>query len=355
MARGIGRLILIVWALAGCDDAGVDVGDAGAVDSAPLDAATGAMGDAVADVAVDAMPDAQPDAMTDAFPGRPPDRGVDPEPARRMNHIQVRGTHNSYHIANPSTIDEWDYTHRPLSEQLGAQGVRQFELDVHWRPELEGFAVYHLPVVDDLTVCHLFVDCLREIDDWLNDNPDEGPVFVLVEPKDDVDPHFVRDHYDTLEAEIRASVAPWRLLTPDDVRGEHPDLRTAVLSDGWPSLHAARGRAMFVLLDSGESRTAYVEPDPTLAGRAIFPAGGPDRPWSGVMLRDGAVEGAEGTRAFVAEGYLVRTRADDLQTFAVALDSGAHMVSTDYPDVLRFADDAPERCNPVSADACEAP
>lgn len=294
-----------------------------------------------------------PDAMPDFGPDEPPERGADPYPELRMNHIQVRGTHNSYHIAYEPTIAEWRYTHLPLPEQLGAQGVRQFELDVHWRDETQDFAVYHLPFVDDLSVCPLFVECVRDIDRWLRDNPDEGPVFVLVEPKDDVDEHLVRDHFDTLEAAIRDTAAPWRLLTPDDVRGDHPDLRTAVLTDGWPSLHHARGRAMYVLLDGGESRAAYVAPDATLAGRVLFPAGGPDMPWSGFMLRDGAVDEAEGTRRFSAEGYIVRTRADDPETMATALESGAHMFSTDFPDMLRFPGDVPEICNPVSApDGC---
>src|SRR5215212_8040257 len=50
----------------------------------------------------------------------------------RLNHIQMKGTHNSYHIAPEGAIDDWRYTHAPLDIQLAAQGVRKVELDTHY-------------------------------------------------------------------------------------------------------------------------------------------------------------------------------------------------------------------------------
>lgn len=341
------------------DAVAVDVGadgsrpDGSALDGSALD---GSMPD-------ESMPDGSepdatpPDAELDATPepdlgpDLPPARGPDPHPELRLGHVQLRGTHNSDHVAYPVTIEDWRYTHPPLTEQLSAQGVRQFELDVHWHPDIAAFRVYHLPGIDDQSVCDRFTDCLDEIDRWLRLHPDDGPVMVLVEPKDDVDPEPVAAHLDALDAEIRAAVAPWRLLLPDDVRGEHPDLPTAVRAGGWPSLHEARGRVMFVLLDTEATRDAYVRDAPTLDGRVFFPAADDDpaAPWGAVLLRDGAVRDADGTRALAAEGYLVRTRADDPAEFEAALDSGAHAISTDHQDTLRFDGDAPLRCNPVTA------
>ena len=70
------------------------------------------------------------------------------EPAPlRLNHLQVIGSHNSYHLAPreelasalealaPSLFREIDYTHLPLTEQLEEHGIRQFELDVVADPE----------------------------------------------------------------------------------------------------------------------------------------------------------------------------------------------------------------------------
>ena len=56
----------------------------------------------------------------------------EPEPLR-INHIQVLGTHNSYHIEPfGPTIRAYDYTHEALDIQAEDFGVRQFELDVWW-------------------------------------------------------------------------------------------------------------------------------------------------------------------------------------------------------------------------------
>jgi hypothetical protein len=66
----------------------------------------------------------------------------------RLNQIQVLGTHNSYHLApeppmlaalGPRARDI-EYSHRPLTEQLSALGVRKFELDVFADPEGGRFA-----------------------------------------------------------------------------------------------------------------------------------------------------------------------------------------------------------------------
>ena len=65
----------------------------------------------------------------------------------RLNHVQVLGTHNSYHIEprpallaliasiDPLAAASFEYTHRPLDEQLGLLGIRQVELDVFADPD----------------------------------------------------------------------------------------------------------------------------------------------------------------------------------------------------------------------------
>ena len=51
----------------------------------------------------------------------------------RINHIQMKGTHNSYHVEPLfSPTREYMYTHQTLDVQASQQGVRQFELDVWW-------------------------------------------------------------------------------------------------------------------------------------------------------------------------------------------------------------------------------
>ena len=85
----------------------------------------------------------------------------DPEPLR-INHIQVLGTHNSYHIKPfGPTIRAYDYTHEQLHVQAEDFGVRQFELDVWWDPRGQLY-VYHNQY-DFRTNCATFEDCLNTL------------------------------------------------------------------------------------------------------------------------------------------------------------------------------------------------
>src|SRR3972149_10587493 len=78
----------------------------------------------------------------------------------RLNHVQVLGTHNSYHIQpRPALLQaiasfdrqaaaSMEYTHRPLDEQFGLLGIRQVELDVFADPARPGlFAVPLGPIL----------------------------------------------------------------------------------------------------------------------------------------------------------------------------------------------------------------
>src|SRR5687767_9095184 len=48
----------------------------------------------------------------------------------RLNQLQSKGTHNSYHMMS-LPIPPWHYTHLPFDQQLETQGVRALEMDVH--------------------------------------------------------------------------------------------------------------------------------------------------------------------------------------------------------------------------------
>ncbi len=63
--------------------------------------------------------------------------------------MQVKGTHNSYHIAGVDTIKPLAYTHVPLDVQFRTQGVRKIELDTHLNYKTNIFEVYHLGTIED--------------------------------------------------------------------------------------------------------------------------------------------------------------------------------------------------------------
>jgi hypothetical protein len=293
-----------------------------------------------------------------------PDAGADIGGGVRLNHLQLKGTHNSYHLPpDELVVPEWDYAHAPLDVQLEDLGVRQVEIDVHWLPE-EGFRVYHIPLLDDRSTCATLQECLGILKSWSDEHPGHIPLFVLIEPKDDIDPHKITGHYDDLDAELLAAWPRARIITPDDVRGTHPDLRTALAAEGWPLLRDSRGKVLFQMLDSGEHRDAYLAPDPTLAGRVMFVRGGPDEPWGSMVEIGSAVGREDEVRTLVEQGYMVRSTADstDPEDAATnparaqaALDAGSHLISTDFPAPVEggywftLPGGGPGRCNPVSA------
>jgi hypothetical protein len=300
--------------------------------------------------AADADADAEP--VPDAAP-RPNDEdiplldGMPPPPDLRMNHVRVRGTHNSYHLKPDNILPDWQYEHLPLDQQLETQHVRQFELDVHYKGD--GFHVYHLPGVDAGSTCDRFVDCLAVLRGWSESHPGHVPIVVLVEPKDDVDNNKIKDHLPELEAEIRGAIPADWLITPDDVRGDAPDVRTAVTTVGWPRLETVRGRTLFVLLDHAETRDALLALHPKTEGSVFFASGDEAEPSSAFLLLDDATGEEERIDAAVRAGYMVRTMAGDAAEVEAALRGGAHTISTDFPMDVPMENDGGPECNPVTA------
>lgn len=331
----------------------------------------------------------------------------------RLNHLQVLGTHNSYHLAPVPAVlarlgergRNLDYTHRTLTDQLEALGIRQFELDVFADPQgghyaspaalrmapgaeppgsevmrRPGFKVLHVQDVDYRTTCATFVACLAEIREWSLANPRHVPLMVLVEAKDGrledpsgmgyVEPVPIdAAQLRAIDAEIRSVFDEAHVITPDVVRGTYATLREAVLTRGWPTLRESRGKILFALDNTGPHRDRYLEGTPSLEGRLMFVSAPPEAPAAAFLKLNEAL-GDEGARIRpqVEAGFLVRTRADtptvearsgDTARRDAAFATGAQFVSTDYPEVSPFgsgyvarlpdAADRPARCNPVTA------
>ncbi|MFP6629735.1 MAG: Ca2+-dependent phosphoinositide-specific phospholipase C [Myxococcota bacterium] len=308
------------------------------------------------------------------------------------------------------------YTHPSLDVQLGEMGIRQFELDVFaeplgfgmqenlyqypfgWHfflPEYpalpgmpfdpalaeDGFKVFHVQDIDFRSTCYTLVACLTTIRDWSLANPRHIPILVLIEVKDDLLPEVVVETppigvipwavpepfsarmFGLLEAEIRSVFGEDHLLTPDDVRGGYETLREAVLSEGWPTLLEASGKVYFALDNGGSYLATYLSPRPSLAGAVMFTSSPPEAAEAAFMKRNDPYDPE--IPGLVADGFLVRTRADVETQEAIANDtarrdqafaSGAHFVSTDYrdPDLLlspyqvAFEGDTTFRCNPIN-------
>ncbi|MFO0945255.1 MAG: Ca2+-dependent phosphoinositide-specific phospholipase C [Planctomycetota bacterium] len=270
----------------------------------------------------------------------------------RINQLQVVGTHNSYHLRPKASMfklatsfnrgaEGWDYEHAPLDVQLD-RGVRSFELDLHYKRG--DFEVFHVPILDDQTSCRDFADCLRLVKTWSDRHPRHVPISFLLEIKDEVvglDPEIKpvdKQGLDLIDKKIRDVFPDDRIITPDQVRGNFATLEEAVLAGAWPLLEESRGKVLFILHEGGNNREMYVEGHPSLAGRAMFVRSEPGRPDAATLVRDNPRD--EEIPKLVKTGYFVRTTADGDVTRnpAAALDrrkraweSGAQIVSTDYP------------------------
>jgi hypothetical protein len=334
------------------------------------------MHDAALDAAASDAADTSPDGARDTGPAFTCPEPIVPIPARteaapegplddvlRVDDLQVKGTHNSYHVEPPDNlVPDWEYTHAPLDVQLEDQGVRALELDAYWDPRCRRYEVFHVGLIDDVTTCALFSDCLTTLRTWSDAHPGHVPIFVQIEAKN---PHdaTAADRLDALDAEIRAIWPDEMRISPDDVMALRASVRDGVVMDGWPTLANARGKTLFFLNDGGEMRDEYTADRTTLAGRAMFAEAGPGEPIESVLVLN--EPGDPRIAAALADGFLVRTRADsggvearanDRTRLDTALASGAHIISTDFPApvdgldyVVEIPDGTPSRCNPVTA------
>lgn len=284
----------------------------------------------------------------------------------RVNQLQAEGTHNSYHQLPPSdAVQDWQYGMPPLDEQLAEHGVRQFELDAWW--DERGFhEVFHAQIVDEETSCALLTECLATLRSWSDANPGHHPLFVWIEPKTSLPPgtngEQIAAFHDALD-----TTWPDRRITPQQVLGEAPDLATAIAEpssdQGWPLLGEVRGTAAFVLLGLGPVHFDYT--NLPFDEQVLFTNGDPGEPWVALTKIDDPVSDEERIREAVADGVVIRTRADgglveplaeDTSRLEAALRSGAHSISTDIPGpderfdyVVSMPDGTPSRCNPVTA------
>src|SRR5918999_4218808 len=337
-----------------------------------------------------------------------------------MNEVQAIGTHNSYHreltepeqatydqiISTPGDYDQFlAYSHARIAPQFERQDVRGLELDLFGDPQgglyahpmvrqrmgrgpLEdpawrepGVKVLHIADLDYATTCGQPTTCLQHARTWSDANPGHVPIPILLELKSSdrraveqggvVAPAWDGPALDALDEEIRSVFSERDMITPDDLRRPGRTLEQSVLRYGWPELERARGKVLFLLdNDPGAIRNAYIAGRPSLQGRVLFTNSRPGQPDAAFIKRNEprGVNTAQ-IQDLVRAGYLVRTRSDlplstvtsgDTAMLEAALASGAHVISTDFPEVgmsarynsdfvARMPDGGTVRCNPVSA------
>ncbi len=346
----------------------------------------------------------------------------------KLNQLQVLGSHNSYHkrmdpklfsfltsinflLPSAYKVEELDYDHESIGDQLDIYKMRGLEIDLYADPsggrfynrqgnvfaglpvasgvdELRkpGFKIMHIPDIDYQTYFYSFKSMLQFLKDWSDMHPNHLPVFLHIETKETTVGDvlgflgfttaikFTPALCDAMDAEIKSVFGDdlAKVITPDQVRGSYTTLEAAVLAGNWPLLGDSRGKFIFAM--EGGAEEEYIQGHPSLQGRAMFVyTEAPGKPESAVLIYNSSVRDEAKIKLAVQQGYIVRTRADDPSkenltgSYAkqeAAFRSGAQIISTDYyrPDPryltqptkytnysCRFPNNDIARINPVSA------
>jgi Phosphoinositide phospholipase C, Ca2+-dependent len=301
-----------------------------------------------------------------------------------INQLQYVGTAESYKLAPSEAMlslirmggrkdaEALDFAQPPLADQLNA-GARSLEFDVAYDPnggqfknpagasmasELldpgyveamskPGFKVIHVLDVDFHSSCVTFKDCLTEVATWSRAHRRHLPILIALHANDARTPMpgatkpvpFDADAFAALDAEIRAIFQPDELITPDQIKGTHADLREAILAGAWPRLGEARGKVMFLLDDKAQKTDLYTGPAKSLQGRPMFVATDEQSPLAAFICIEDPLKDQARIAGAVESGFIVKTRADadtrearDNKTARrdAAFASGAQIVATDF-------------------------
>ena len=324
--------VVLAWALCGCDE----------MSDLPADAvADGGAGDSGDDDAVGG------DAEVDAW--------VEP---LRVNHMQVRGTVKSYFrdwvVRN--TDPPLDYGYPPLDEQAARMGIRQFDFDLYGNGFALGVAEFGGETPEQIH-CDRFDDCLDAVAAYSDAHPNHPPLVLLLGPSPPLPfaerfPFFW--HVDEIERYLAWRFGRERMLSPADLRGEHPDLATAIEQEGWPTLAESRGKIIAVLNERGDTRAEYQEfggldPD----DRFLFQVADLAEPDANEVIfsfEDVGETDIDAIEQLVSAGRLVHTSTDDPVMAHRLRVVGAHMIASHWPDeVMGPLGETPTLCNPVTA------
>lgn len=306
-------------------------------------------------------------------------------PDLALSTIQMIGSHNSYKKAMPANVMallKWvepavaqglDYSHIPIEEQL-ALGLRVFEIDVFHDPEGErysrplgrrlhpltpafneweqaqldapGLKVLHIQDIDYRSHCLTFRECLETFRDFSDANPGHLPIFISLNlktspielPGSTTPLPFDNAGYLNLHRDLESTLGLENLVTPGEVQKDSRSLRERIITFGWPDLSELRGRFIF-LIDEPVSKTAGYLEEFEKHERLLFLSVPSDHDQAAILVMNDPLKAFDDIRARVAEGFLVRTRADsdtiearsaDDTRMRAAFASGAHFISTDY-------------------------
>ncbi len=279
----------------------------------------------------------------------------------KFNELSFLGTHNSYQtpatdefktlyrslssltfgLVAAETGDFWSET---LTDQLNC-GIRSLEMDIETfdRNGEISFTCMHSPCMDMTTSCYDFALAMKEISMWSDNNPDHLPITILIEPKGIFLPlkdmkYFNLEYVKEFDSMLRETLGD-KLFTPADMLRDYASFAEMRKADDWCKVRDMLGKVV-ILLHEGDVTEDYIAIDPSIKTQAMFPVlreKDIDRDCTSFILSNKPNELLEINEEVIKEKkIMVRTRADkftdlDEERRAQAFESGANIISTDYP------------------------
>ncbi|MBB1139055.1 Ca2+-dependent phosphoinositide-specific phospholipase C [Myroides sp. WP-1] len=282
-----------------------------------------------------------------------------------LHHIQVIGSHNSYKKAiNPklyeyllkkdAQVQTLYYEHPSITTQLDL-GLRNLEIDI-WKDEQgskyasptgttisgipyewseamaqPGYKIFHMPDVDYETHQPSFIQQLRELKAWSEQNPTHETIFITLELKDEKkDPStlFTRANIQEINTLIETELTEKHLITPKELKRQADFIQ-------WPTIDEGRGKFVWII-DNTDYRLDLFD-SIALADLAVFLNVPFTHPKAGCMILNNPYDTS--IPQLAEKGVIIRTRADDstkqartndYSTFEQAKQSKAQIITTDY-------------------------
>lgn len=278
----------------------------------------------------------------------------------KFNELRYIATHNSYQTKSTeemkkiySNLSELtfgligsgtaDFVSPTITEQLNS-GIYSMELDVETfdRNGEISFTCMHSPYLEMGTSCYDFELALKEISMWSDNNPGHLPVTFIVEMKEIFIPLENMEwpnigYVEEFDRVLRENLGD-KLFTPADMLRDYENFAALRADDGWCEVEDMRGKVLFLLHKCGLTDD-YIDTDDSLRTQAMFPMmkyNDTDNKNASFLIMNNPKSQNKRIREATDENFIVRTRADKYngineENRRLAFESGAQMISTDYP------------------------
>lgn len=278
----------------------------------------------------------------------------------KFNELRYTATHNSYQTESVDVLKQIygklsdltfglvpentaDFVSPTLTDQLN-NGIYSFEIDIEVfdRDGDISFTCMHNPRFQMTTSCYDFALAMKEIAMWSDNNPGHLPITVIIEPKEFFLPLedmkvLNLDYAKELDKTLKEALGG-RLFTPADMLRDYESFGEMRRADDWCKVSDMLGKVL-ILFHECNTTEGYIELDPTLRTQAMFPmlrAKDIDRDCASFLLINKPEGEYDDIKEALDSNFVVRTRVDEFTKVTEkrrekAFESGAQIISTDYP------------------------